>query len=162
MGSSHRSGGGAWGSGMAMGKLVIALCRKPFNMDDDELMLSDEAKKDDQQLEEDPAGAKQLLTESSIINNSGTIEYTRNNIGQFYHVEEVLALIDIANEGGKASTNQTNSVNQGMVGSAGMGMVDQQMHHSQSDNSIFHNELMQINHISQLFVGLNVFSVLFF
>jgi hypothetical protein len=46
-------------------------------------------------------------------------------------------------------------------------MVDNSMghlmqNHSSNENLLLHNEIMQINHLSQLFVGLNVFSVLFF
>lgn len=46
-------------------------------------------------------------------------------------------------------------------------MVDSSMghlmqNHNSNEHLLLHNEIMQINHLSQLFVGLNVFSVLFF
>mgnify|MGYP000957813710 CR=1 FL=1 len=50
---------------------MIALCRKPVYQLEDE----------DQ--DEDDEG----------------IEYDRNNMNQYYHVEEVLAMVDIANDG---------------------------------------------------------------
>ena len=86
-----------------------------------------------------------------MINDSGYIEYTRNNMHQYYHVEEVLSMIDVSNDGvKKPASGNNNSSNPSMN------------MESKSDNSLFQSELMQINHISQLFIGLNVYSLLFF
>ena len=117
-------------------KLVIALCRKPLSADEDEF---------------DNMKGKDSMEEP--INNTGFIEYTRHNMQQYYHVEQVLSMIDVSNEGnrnqnGANGSNQNNSNN-----------IDS---HQSGDSSLFHNELHQINHISQLFVGLNVYSLLFF
>ena len=54
-------------------KLVIAICRRPVQSFEDE----------------DP----------DLAEDDGSIEYDRNNMNQYYHVEEVLAMVDIANEG---------------------------------------------------------------
>jgi len=58
---------------------------------------------------------------------------------QYYHVEEVLSMIDVSNDGVKKPTSGNNN------GPNNGGSVES---HHQSDNSLFHNELMQINHIS--------------
>ena len=63
-------------------KLVIALCRKPLQADEDDF----ESMKGKDQSEEP-------------INNTGIIEYTRHNMQQYYHVEQVLSIIDVSNEG---------------------------------------------------------------
>jgi hypothetical protein len=115
---------------------VIALCRKPLSGEDADTFEDEE---------------KQADLDQQVINDSGYIEYTRNNMHQYYHVEEVLSMIDVSNDGVKkpASGNNNNS-------NPSMNME------SKSDNSLFQSELMQINHISQLFIGLNVYSLLFF
>jgi hypothetical protein len=41
------------------------------------------------------------------------------------------------------------------------GLKEEKSEKSYND-SLFNNEMMQINHVSQLFIGLNVFSLLFF
>ena len=115
---------------------MIALCRKPLSGEDADTFEDEE---------------KQADLDQQVINDSGYIEYTRNNMHQYYHVEEVLSMIDVSNDGVKkpASGNNNNS-------NPSMNME------SKSDNSLFQSELMQINHISQLFIGLNVYSLLFF
>jgi hypothetical protein len=70
---------------------------------------------------------------------NGTIQYQKHNLSQYYHIEEVLAMVDISNDQREDKTNEKNF-----------------------NDSLFNNELMQINHVSQLFIGLNVFSLLFF
>ena len=131
-------------------KLVIALCRKPFDdMEDDLPFCKDDAnKKDGSQMDDEGHMSQDIdKLESTIINNSGILEYNKGNIGQFYHVEEVLALIDIANDGSKNQNNGQQQMMGGMVGQTPMGM-DQQMHHQSDVSQIFHNEMMQVNHIS--------------
>lgn len=97
-------------------KFVIALCRKPLAAGDEG--LEDEPKQDyDQQ----------------VINDGGYLEYTRNNMHQYYHVEEVLSMIDVANDGVKKATSGNNN------GQSNSNSLDS---HHQSDNSLFHNELM--------------------
>jgi hypothetical protein len=52
---------------------VIALCRRPvFGFEDEQ---------------------------SEMNEDEGGIEYDRHNMNQYYHVEEVLAMVDIANDG---------------------------------------------------------------
>lgn len=36
---------------------------------------------------------------SEVINDSGTLEYTRHNMNQYYMVEEVLSMVDVSNQG---------------------------------------------------------------
>jgi hypothetical protein len=115
---------------------VIALCRKPLSGEDADTFEDEE---------------KQADLDQQVINDSGYIEYTRNNMHQYYHVEEVLSMIDVSNDGvKKPASGNNNSSNPSMN------------MESKSDNSLFQSELMQINHISQLFIGLNVYSLLFF
>lgn len=71
-------------------------------------------------------------------------------MSQICTVEDVLSLVDISNDGSRDSQSSHG------------GMDHNQMGYGNSENSLFQNEMMQINHISQLFVGLNVFSLLFF
>ena len=47
------------------------------------------------------------------VEDDGGIEYDRNNMNQYYHVEEVLAMVDIANEG-EASSGQIGMENMQM------------------------------------------------
>ena len=47
------------------------------------------------------------------LEDDGGIEYDRNNMNQYYHVEEVLAMVDIANEG-EASSGQIGMENMQM------------------------------------------------
>ena len=47
------------------------------------------------------------------MEDDGGIEYDRNNMNQYYHVEEVLAMVDIANEG-EASSGQIGMENMQM------------------------------------------------
>lgn len=81
-------------------------------MEDDIFSGEDQSKKDN--MEDDDGGAGQISNkvsgtlESTIINKSGFLEYNKENIGQFYHVEEVLAMVDIANEGAKSQANGLN------------------------------------------------------
>ena len=70
-------------------------------------------------MSEDGQASQQGNIEKSIINNSGYLEYNKNNLGQIYHVEEVLSIIDIANEGAK---QQANGVNQLMAGMQNQGI----------------------------------------
>ena len=115
---------------------MIALCRKPLSGEDADTFEDEE---------------KQADLDQQVINDSGYIEYTRNNMHQYYHVEEVLSMIDVSNDGvKKPASGNNNSSNPSMN------------MESKSDNSLFQSELMQINHISQLFIGLNVYSLLFF
>ena len=71
-----------------------------------------------------------------VQNADGELEYSRGS-GQskLYHVEEVLTMIDVGRaEGGGADRAQ---------------------------EATFQNEIMQLNYLSQLYVGLNVYSLLF-
>ena len=93
-------------------KFVIALCRKPLSGED---TFEDEEPDLEQQ----------------VINDSGYIEYTRNNMHQYYHVEEVLSMIDVSNDGVSKTAG-------GGGGSSNASMnID-----SKSDNSLFQSELM--------------------
>lgn len=122
-------------------KLVIALCRRPFDDVDDELDASRTDANKKEQMSDDGQSSQQGNLEKQIINNSGYLEYNKNNLGQIYHVEEVLSIIDIANEGAKQQANGVNQLIPGM-GAQGIGL-DQQMHNNQNDmSSIFHNEMM--------------------
>ena len=63
--------------------------------------------KSDAMAEDSPA-SQQGNIEKMVINKSGYLEYSKNNLGQIYHVEEVLSIIDIANEGAKQQANGVN------------------------------------------------------
>ena len=65
-------------------KLVIALCRRPLG--DEESLVDENNKKED-------------VGEES----QDYIEYTKNSMSQIYHVEEVISLVDIANDGSRDS-----------------------------------------------------------
>lgn len=67
--------------------------------DEGDIPRPDSTKQD--KMSEDGQASQQGNIEKSIINNSGYLEYSKNNLGQIYHVEEVLSIIDIANEGAK-------------------------------------------------------------
>lgn len=62
-------------------KLVIALCRRPFDDVDDELdaARNDAAKKEG--MSDDAQTSQQGNLEKQIINNSGYLEYNKNNLG---------------------------------------------------------------------------------
>lgn len=63
-------------------KLVIALCRRPLG--DEESLVDENNKKE---------GAEE--------ESEDYIEYTKNSMSQIYHVEEVISLIDISNDGSR-------------------------------------------------------------
>jgi hypothetical protein len=90
---------------------VIALCRKPLSGEDADTFEDEE---------------KQADLDQQVINDSGYIEYTRNNMHQYYHVEEVLSMIDVSNDGvKKPASGNNNSSNPSMN------------MESKSDNSLF-------------------------
>lgn len=76
--------------------------------------------------------------ETLHANSEGEVEYSKGSgQGKLYHVEEVLAMVDV----GRAEGGSDNA---------------------KAQEATFQNEIMQLNYLSQLYVGLNVYSLLFF
>ena len=73
-------------------KFVIALCRKSVPSEED--VFLDETDKKNAQMK-----SLDHDVTNCIVNNTGIIEYTRHNMNQYYHVEEVLSMVDVSNEG---------------------------------------------------------------
>jgi hypothetical protein len=44
------------------------------------------------------------------INESGFIEYNRNNMTQLYHVEEILSMIDVSGDGSSSQSQDTDQI----------------------------------------------------
>lgn len=77
-------------SGLAPGsKLVIALCRRPFDN-----LLGDE--KLETPVERSDVEAAEGVLAQALANSSGYLEYSKGNLTQLYQVEEVLSIIDVA------------------------------------------------------------------